>query len=189
MLESVLVFTSKLKQELAMFCVRMAITNRPCAPAHSSLLGIYTVGRLRICRSSSPYTCLRESLVMLAISFRWPETQGWQTSSHCTVALGRISLKTWKAEKRLASQFLILIMDYENSGLRHLSLLSQLMMAIGPPIRSFSLVVWFSKTWPIWGPFVSLCKAGYHQLHQAWLLSPGYTFWSSRRCENLAELP
>lgn len=40
---------------------------------------------------------------MLAISFRGPDTQGRQTSSHCTVELGRISLKGWKREERFYS--------------------------------------------------------------------------------------
>jgi hypothetical protein len=38
---------------------------------------------------------------MLAINFRGPETQGRHTSSHCTVELGRISLKELKREERL----------------------------------------------------------------------------------------
>lgn len=38
---------------------------------------------------------------MLAISFRGPETQGRHTSSHCTVALGRISLKRRTRQGRL----------------------------------------------------------------------------------------
>lgn len=67
---------------------------------------------------------------MLAISFRRPETQGRHTSSHCTVELGRISLKDKKRGKvLLPTEVDDPVSQLDQEAMRSPAFFSQLMVA------------------------------------------------------------
>lgn len=151
------VFTPKLKQELTIFAVEFSeprLQEAKC-PGPSQALCVYSAGLLWICKSSSPYTCLRESLVMLAISFRRPDTQGRDASSHCTVELGGISLKRWKREEKFYSSERLI--QFPTSIRKQWEPL--------PESHTFSLSWWLLEDWRAWladsrwGPCMRLCQS------------------------------